>query len=131
MIWLEFMIIYGILLEVSLFYARYMRHIQSHDEIHATLAMMIFMSTFICDIYYSIVFKDDKREAEHYIINVVISIIVNIFVLMQIVFGTYIRHQMRSFKRSSSKDYYWCRFFHKWLGYFTYLLTKGKLLNIS
>ena len=130
--WVLYMIAYGLMFEISIFYARYLRRFEEHDEVHATLIIMAFTLAIIQDLYYYLYVEAiERRQDNNYWISLALTITINSLVLLQILFGTYIREQMRSPKRTSSNYYYISKSVHKWSGYVVSFVTKAKLLAIS
>jgi len=115
----------GVFLDIAIYYARFARTNPNHDEFHAAIMMLSFLTALGMDIWFIVTsYKElfsGNLQADIYFYLICAS---NILALPQLVFGNLTRFKMRD--PAEGQSYLRMRKTHKFLGILIYLTVKGK-----
>ena len=130
-------ICYGLFIELAIFFAKFNRSNESHDEFHAALMLLAFAGGLVVDLWF--LFRERSRlftgmwELDTFFWLICA---VNVYALPQLgnlvltkALGNSTRVKMRM--KKDGNGYLKIRKLHKWSGILLYLITKTKLFFIT
>ena len=122
-----FWVAYGFLLDLGIYFARFNRANESHDEFHAFIMFVTFTAGIAMDIWYSIIEWKQLTDGTLYsTIYLGLMCYVDLIAIPQIVLGNIVRFKMRNPK--AGRSYPTTRLLHRISGILLYLGCKAKLL---